>query len=237
VAVSGPIVLALVAGASVVSTVVAVALARLGRDRVATSVSAAGIAAGVMLWLAVVEAVPEAATTLGWGVAAATAAVAALAVAAAARAAHVVRATTSALPALAVALALHDLPEGFAVGALVAGGTVVSGLALVAAVTAHNIPEKLAVLAPARAEERGLVLPALAVTLPEPVGAALAVSGAALSPTLLAAALALAAGAMVAVSVDALPALARRHRAVRRFAVSGLGAASLLAVAGFVVPR
>lgn len=232
-----PVVVALVAAASAVSTLAAVALARLGRDRVATSVSAAGIAAGIMLWLAVVEAVPEAATTLGWGVTVATTAVAALGVAAVTRFARGGGAAAGAIPALAVALALHDLPEGFAVGALLTGGTLAAGLALVAVVTAHNVPEKLAVLAPARAEERHLLLPALAVTLPEPAGAALAVSGAALSPTLLATALALAAGAMVAVSVDALPALARRHRALRRFAVSGLGAASLLAVAGVVVPH
>jgi ZIP family zinc transporter len=139
-------------------------------------------------------------------------------------------------PVIGVALVLHDLPEGFAVGAVVGGAGLAVALPVVVAVAAHNLPEKLAFVAPAAEEGRATVPVLAAATLPEPVGAALAGVGAAAAPGVLGITVAVAGGMMLAVAVGTLPTLARRARAVGPFLTAGAAGATSMAVLGLVLP-
>lgn len=223
-----------VAAISVLTTAAAVALARAGRGGTATSAVAPGLAAGVMLWLAVVEVAPDATVEIGALPTAATMSAGAALVWVSARLAHRTRVAAGVAPVIGVALVLHDLPEGFAVGAIVGAGGLAVALPVVVAIAAHNLPEKLAFVAPATEEGTPLRPMLLAATLPEPLGAALAGVGGAVAPGAVAVAVALAGGMMAAVALGTLPVVAARARELRPFAAggaTGLAAMALMAMA------
>ncbi|MGE5654118.1 MAG: ZIP family metal transporter, partial [Bacillota bacterium] len=107
---------------------------------------------------------------------------------------------------IAAGIALHNLPEGLAVGAGY-GDNVQSGAAIAAAIGLHNIPEGMAMSLPMLAGGIGF-WPVVAIAtfagLVTPIGAVIGSWFAHLSPTMLAFSLAFAAGAMVYITSDEL---------------------------------
>lgn len=227
----------IIAVLSVATTVGAVALARWGRFATVNPVIAPGVAAGVMIWLALGQVAPDSVAAIGRpGTVAAMAAGGALIAVVDRLMRRSARSIAGVAPLIGVALALHDVPEGFAVAALVAGGGLVLALPMLGAVAAHNLAEKLAFVGTAAGER----LPRWAVlsiaTLPEPVGAAIAAVGAGVAPGAADVAVALAGGMMFAVALGSLPALAREASRMRSFAVAGAGGAMSMAMLGVVLP-
>lgn len=218
---------------SVATTAVAVLLARRG-DEGFTSVAAPGLAAGVMLWIAVAEIGPQSTAEMGRTVTVAAMAVGALAVWLTTAIANRPAVAAGVAPVIGVALFLHDIPEGLAVGALVSGAGLVASLPMLAAVTAHNLPEKLAFVGPARLEGAPMVPVLLAATVPEPIGAALAGVGAAAVPGVVPVAVAVAGGMMLAVAVGTLPTMARRAAAWRPFLGAGTMGMAGMALLGLL---
>lgn len=225
----------LVATISVLTTAAAVVLVRFGRGGATTSAIAPGLAAGVMLWIALVEVAPASVDSLGVAGLGAMAA-GAVAVWIAARLAHRSAVAAGIAPVLGIALVLHDVPEGFAVGAALGGAGLAVSLPLLVAVTAHNLPEKLAFVAPVGAVGRPSAAVLAAATLPEPLGAALAGLGSTAAPGVVDAAVAVAGGMMAAVAVGALPAIAHRASAWRPFLGAGVAGAASVALVGVVLP-
>lgn len=106
---------------------------------------------------------------------------------------------------LVIAIAIHNFPEGLAVGVSFGGGHTLTGLSVALAIGLQNIPEGLAVAAPlvregySRKYAAGL---ALLTGLVEPIGGLLGVSVVTFAVGLLPYGLAFAAGAMVYVVGD-----------------------------------
>jgi ZIP family zinc transporter len=205
---------------SVGTTLAALGLARRG-DALLTSVAAPGLAAGVMLWIALAEIGPGSAAAIGTTTTVLAMAVGVAVVRLATLIAHRPTVAAGVAPVIGVALVLHDVPEGLAVGALLTGAGFVAALPMVLAVTAHNLPEKLAFVAPAQLEgaRTGPVL--AAATVPEPLGAALAGVSSAAAPAVVPLLVAMAGGMMLAVAVGTLPTMARRAAAWRPFLGAG----------------
>jgi len=108
---------------------------------------------------------------------------------------------------LLAAMALHNLPEGLAVGVAYGSGEANFGLVVALAVAAQNVPEGMAVALPLRARgaSRGAaVLWATGSGLVEPVAAAVGYHCVSRVESVVPFALALAAGAMVFVVSDQL---------------------------------
>lgn len=205
---------------SSVTTIAAIFLARQGSAAM-TSVAAPGLAAGVMLWVAVAEIGPDSSAVLGMSATAAAMGLGMVVVWGATQLTQRPAVAAGVAPVIGVALVLHDIPEGLAVGALVTGAGLVASLPIVLAVAAHNLPEKLAFVGPARLEGARMGPVVVAATLPEPVGAALAGVGAAAVPGVVPVVVAVAGGMMLAVAVGTLPTLARRAAAWRPFLGAG----------------
>ena len=217
-----------VATMSSVTTVAALLLARRGSAAM-TSVAAPGLAAGVMLWVAVAEIAPGSAAEIGLSATVAAMGVGLVVVWVATRLARRPTVAAGVTPVIGVALVLHDIPEGLALGALLSGAGLVASLPIILAVTAHNLPEKLAFVGPAHLEGAPMTPVLVAATMPEPAGAALASVGAAAAPGLVPLVVAMAGGMMLAVAVGTLPTLARRAAAWRPFV--GAGTAGVLSMA------
>ncbi|NLD75558.1 MAG: hypothetical protein GX643_02725 [Acidimicrobiales bacterium] len=211
-----------VSAISVITTAAAVAFARRGSEAL-TSVAAPGLAAGVMLWLALAEIGPQSSAELGTLTTAVAMVVGIALVWLTTAIAHRPTVAAGVAPVIGIALFLHDIPEGLAVGALVGSVGLVASLPMIVAVTAHNLPEKLAFVGPARLEGAPLLPVVVAATVPEPIGAALAGVGAAAAPGVVPLAVAVAGGMMLAVALGTLPTMARRAAAWRPF----LGAGSM----------
>lgn len=197
---------------------------------------AAGLAAAVMLWVAVFEIAPGALADLGPLAALATMAAGAAAVVIASRIGHQRLPVAGVGPVLGVALVVHDLPEGFALGAIIAAGGLVAAAPALVALTLHNLPEKLAFFT---ADTRSVLptwLLVVAATVPEPLGALAAVAGAAAAPGVLAAATAAAGGMMAAVALGTLPEVARQSQAMRSFMTAGVAGATMMAGLTVVLP-
>ena len=104
-----------------------------------------------------------------------------------------------------LAIAIHNFPEGLAVGLGFAGGDTGRGTAIAIGIGLQNIPEGLAVAAPLLMvgySRRQALLVATLSGLVEPIGALLGVSLATVFQVILPAGLAFAAGAMIFVVVD-----------------------------------
>jgi ZIP family zinc transporter len=113
---------------------------------------------------------------------------------------------------VALGLILHDVPEGFAMAnAYVASPAV--GLLVALAIGLHNIPEEFAMAVPLVMvrSKAALYGAALLSALAEPLGAVIGLAAVSIAPALNAHFLALAAGAMLFVSVHELVPLARRY--------------------------
>ncbi|MGI6666924.1 MAG: ZIP family metal transporter [Bacillota bacterium] len=105
---------------------------------------------------------------------------------------------------IAMGIAMHDLPEGLAVGAGLASGLSL-GFRVAALMFLHNVPEGMAVAGPLACIGRKrseILLVSAATGLPSVGGAALGAWFGHLSPPVLSASLAFAAGAMLFVTFD-----------------------------------
>lgn len=110
-------------------------------------------------------------------------------------------------------LILHDLPEGFAMAhAYIASPSL--GILVATAIALHNVPEEFAMAVPAVAlrSKRLIYGAAVLSALAEPVGALIGLTASAAAPSLNAHLMAVAAGAMVFVSIHELVPMARRYR-------------------------
>jgi ZIP family zinc transporter len=110
-------------------------------------------------------------------------------------------------------LILHDVPEGFAMAnAYVASPAL--GLLVALAIALHNLPEEFAMSLPLvmLRSKRALFRAALLSALAEPLGAAIGLAAVGVAPALNAHFLAVAAGAMIFVSIHELIPMARRYR-------------------------
>lgn len=106
---------------------------------------------------------------------------------------------------LVLAIAIHNFPEGVAVGVAFGTNDAITGFSVAVAIALQNIPEGLAVAAPMVREgfsRRKAALFALATGLVEPVGGLVGVSVVSFASSLLPYGLAFAAGAMVFVVGD-----------------------------------
>lgn len=123
-----------------------------------------------------------------------------------------------------IAIAIHNFPEGLAVGVSFGGGDVANGLTVATAIGLQNMPEGLAVAAALRREryssQRAFAV-ALFTGLVEPVGGVLGLLVVEAVAPLLPYALAFAAGAMLfVISDEIIPETHRRgHERVATYAV------------------
>jgi len=107
---------------------------------------------------------------------------------------------------IATGIALHNLPEGIAIGAGFAASTSL-GISLAILIALHNIPEGLAVAIPLKAggsRHRRIVLITLLAGLPMGVGAAVGALLGIISSAMLGISLGFAAGAMLYIVCDEL---------------------------------
>jgi len=105
---------------------------------------------------------------------------------------------------VAFGLALHDFPEGIAMANAYLEAPSL-GILVFSAVALHNIPEGFAMAVPAAAgRRRSLMFAAIGAALSEPAGTVLGLSLAHVEPDLNAVFMAVAAGAMIFVSVHEL---------------------------------
>lgn len=129
---------------------------------------------------------------------------------------------------VAVAMALHDLPEGMAIGAGNMVGVRV-GVVIALAIALHNVPEGMSIAAPLRmggVPPARILVATAAIGLVTPLGTLVALVLGAISPDSSAVILALAAGAMTyVVSHDTLP---ESLRASWPAALVGIALGSLL---------
>lgn len=114
---------------------------------------------------------------------------------------------------VALGIAIHNTPEGIAVGAGYAH-TPAFGIFIATAITLHNIPEGIATALPlykAGMSKRRAAVTALLSGLTEPIGALLAGLVLTSFGTLIPVALAFAGGVMVFITLDELVPVAREH--------------------------
>jgi ZIP family zinc transporter len=176
-----------------------------------------GLAAGVMVTVASTELIPAAVHTGGAGTAWLGAAVGGLSMAVLRAVVHRAwsaghRGTRTHLEAtgwfLAIALALHDVPEGLAIAA----GDLVSthlGVVIASAIALHNIPEGMSIAAPLKAagvNPRRILTASLAIGLVTPLSTITAAWASRLATPWIASILAFAGGVMILVVLtDSLP--------------------------------
>jgi len=124
----------------------------------------------------------------------------------------------------AFGLILHDVPEGFAMAnAFLASPSL--GVLVAIAIALHNIPEEFAMAIPAVAvKNRTLLFKAAIVSgLAEPVGAILGLFAVHFNPSLNPSLMAIAAGAMVTISLLELVPMARNYGKMESFALGVVG--------------
>ena len=199
------------------------------------------LASGVMVTVVATELVPTAFRLAGWPTFAAVAAAGALMLALLRGAVADWQGRGAAAPArlrvvgwfLAVAIALHDIPEGMAIGAGDAVGQRL-GVVIALAIALHNIPEGMSIAAPlamAGEPRRHILVAVAAIGLVTPLGTLMALAIGRLGPEWSATVLALASGAMLyVVGRDTLP---EAFAAERFVALTGItaGGALMLALA------
>lgn len=203
---------AVVITVAVGTTAAAFALVRSGNWNERSARIAAGVAAGMMFWLSCVELAPSVISTVGIGTGVIS--IGGGVIAAwllnrdELRAATVVRTGLAA----AVAIAVHDLPEGLAFGVVLVGGGVGVAAPVAVGMAAHNLLEKVAVVGLVRGGPRRTTVGVAALlTFPEPLGAVSVLAfGLDIEATSVVIALGFAAGVMFALSALVLPQIARR---------------------------
>jgi ZIP family zinc transporter len=137
---------------------------------------------------------------------------------------------------VALGMVLHDVPEGFAMAnAYIASPSL--GVLVAVAIALHNLPEAFVIAVPAVASKSKPLLlgAALLSALAEPVGALIGLAAVHVAPAMNARFLALAAGAMLFVSVHELIPLARRYRHTGMFALGALTSALIWGLMAHVV--
>jgi ZIP family zinc transporter len=125
---------------------------------------------------------------------------------------------------VALGLILHDVPEGFAMAnAFLASPSL--GILVAIAIALHNIPEEFAMAIPAVAvKNRTLLFKAAIVSgLAEPAGAILGLFAVHFNPSLNPSLMAIAAGAMVTISLLELVPMARSYGKMESFALGVAG--------------
>ena len=132
----------------------------------------------------------------------------------------------------AIALAIHNFPEGLAMGVAVLESAQY-GVVLMAAIALHNIPEGIAVAAPIQAGNGGRLkatLVAMATGLTEPLGAlfALLVLGSILTPIMVGCSLAFVGGIMTVVAIKELIPQAMVQNRPRHMLVGALFGAAVM---------
>lgn len=214
---------------SVVTTVMGVLLALLIRENDRAIAAGIGFSTGIMLLISGLELIPEACAKI-------TAPHAGLTVVAGAAIlwianfaiphihlfaehGHADARLVNSIYLVAMGLVLHDVVEGFAMAnAFIASPSL--GVFVAIAIALHNLPEELAIAVPAIAlrSKRFLISAAILSALAEPVGAIAGLLAtdayAALNPYFLA----VAAGAMIFVSLHELMPMARRYGRICWFA-------------------
>jgi ZIP family zinc transporter len=207
---------------SCVSTCLGVALALSLRANARAITLGIGFSTGLMVLISILELLPEATAIEGTGAALTVAALGAALVFSlhlVVPHVHLVEEARNVDPgahrsALLVAfgLILHDVPEGFAMAnAYVASPS--AGVVTAVAVALHNVPEEFAMALPAATlrSRRFLFGVAFLSALAEPLGAVAGLAAVEIAPSLNASFLALAAGAMLFVSIHELVPMARRY--------------------------
>lgn len=208
---------------SCVTVLAGVALALRLRENTRALAAGIGFSVGIMVLISAFELVPEAIAALGAGAALGTASAGAAFVWAANLVVphtHLVKEPGLVDPTLiraaylvAFGLILHDVPEGFAMAnAYVASPSL--GVLVGVAIALHNVPEEFAMAVPLvmLKSRRSLFGAAALSALAEPLGAVIGLAAVGVAPALNAHFLALAAGAMLFVSVHELVPMAKRYR-------------------------
>jgi ZIP family zinc transporter len=208
---------------SCVTVLIGVALALRLRENPRALAAGIGFAVGIMVLISVLELLPASIGAIGLGPTLGTATAGAVFVWAANLViphthlvvegglvdARLVRAAYL----VALGLILHDVPEGFAMAnAYVASPPL--GVLVALAIALHNIPEEFAMAVPlVMLERRASLYGAAALSaLAEPAGALIGLASVGAAPSLNGHFLALAAGAMLFISVHELVPMARRYR-------------------------
>jgi ZIP family zinc transporter len=200
-----------------------VALALRLRENVRALAAGIGFSVGIMILISAMELIPEAVAIMGGGATLASVGMGAGVV----WAAHFLiphihlveesgianRAMVRSTYLVVVGLVLHDFPEGFAMAnAYIAAPAL--GLLVALAIAIHNLPEEFAMSVPAvTLRSKKLLFGAAALSaLAEPLGAVIGLFAVGIAPRLNAHFMALAAGAMLFVSIHELVPMARRYR-------------------------
>lgn len=223
---------------SCITTCIGVALALRLRESPRVIAAGIGFAVAIMVLISALELIPEAIAGVGAGPALGSAGMGAALVWAASLViphTHLLeekgiadRAFVRATYLVVFGLILHDVPEGFAMAnAFVASPAL--GVLVALAIALHNLPEEFAMAVPAVAvRSRAFLFGAAALSaLAEPLGAVIGLVAVAVLPTLNAHFLAIAAGAMLFISVHEFVPMARRYRHIGGF-LGGIGAGALV---------
>lgn len=129
---------------------------------------------------------------------------------------------------VALSIALHDLPEGLAIGAGFAESGAI-GTSLAIAIGLHNIPEGIGVAIPlnhAGSSKARIVLLCLAISLVTPFGAILGAAVSTVNPWFIGFLLAFAAGAMLFVVTDEI--IPASNRLSRAYSLLGITAGAMM---------
>ena len=214
---------------SCLTTVAGVVLALRLRENHNAIATGMGFSVGIMVLISMAELIPEAIAALGMATTLANVALGAALL----WMAHVVIPHTHLFPEtgltnrvgvrsaylVTLGLILHDVPEGFAMAnAYIATPSL--GVLVAVAIALHNLPEEFAMAVPVILTRRRHLLfgAALLSALAEPLGAILGLVVVGIAPSLNVHFMAVAAGAMLFVSMHELFPLARRYRRAGWFA-------------------
>ncbi len=132
---------------------------------------------------------------------------------------------------LALGMAIHNLPQGIAIGSSVAAGI---GTALAILLLIHNIPEGMAMALPLKiggVPYRRILLISLVAALPTAIGAVIGALVAGISETFIGACIAFAGGAMVFLTLkELIPQSLRIHKSMLTvlFIVAGVALGRLI---------
>jgi len=223
---------------SCITTCLGVALALRLRRADASIAGGIGFSVGIMILVSVLDLIPASIAAMGVGAAIGSAGAGAALI----WVAHVVIPHTHLVEEKGIAdkalirsvylvvfgLILHDVPEGFAMAnAYVASPAL--GVLMALAIALHNLPEEFAMSVPAvmLKSRHFLFIAALLSALAEPLGAVIGLVAVGIAPALNAHFLAVAAGAMIFVSIHELIPMARRYRHIGLF-VGGIAASALV---------